>query len=163
MYCRWGYRDIPPCDSCTPDEEGVWLEGFNSFKKRADRYDNFTGLITALLVDFDSSLESDSDTENEGLAKLVNGRATLSIKEVTVCDGPKEKLGGTRGRYKYPAFPLSHLNQWDGIQNSKWDAVSRYWGNSSASYSNWGVGKLQPADTVTVPGMGSVRAPYQSK
>ncbi|KAI0531908.1 hypothetical protein GGR58DRAFT_507966 [Xylaria digitata] len=84
----------PRCCGCVC-EEGVWLEGFTSFKKRADRYENSTGLIAEPLVDFGSSLESDSDTENEGLEKRVNGRATLSIKEVTVCDEPKEKPGGT--------------------------------------------------------------------
>lgn len=151
------YEDIPNCESCNPDDEtdGYWPG--NIFIKR-DATGNETDLD---LLDDDEFIGGDSYHK---LEERVPGVATLSYKKVRVCG---TRYWGT-GDYRYPAFPLSPNNPWETTANSAYvNGISKYWGNSSDSCSNWGVTNKLTADTVIIPSSSvtptRVRAKYQSK
>ncbi|PKK46869.1 hypothetical protein CI102_8377 [Trichoderma harzianum] len=87
----------------------------------------------------------------------------MSRTEFTVCEMTYWPLQP----YKYPSFPNQASFPWDGIQNGKWDTVSKYWGNTSASCTNWNAGKVMPADTTYIPdgfgGSKPVRPQYETE
>lgn len=156
----FGYSDMPDCDHCTPDDDsdGSWpgdLSAMNSM---------------SLLDDDEEALDRAVDLEDDEfdphLDKRVPGIATISQKTVTVCpSGTARSRFSVAGRYSYPAFPAPANNPWDGIENGRWDSISRYWGNTSVSCSNWAVSNLDPHDTAVVGGpngLQRVRAKYQS-
>lgn len=99
----------------------------------------------------------DEDEQDHVLEKRVNGTATLSPKTVRVC-GDKIR---PRTAFYYPAFPADAPFPWDGIDQGRWDPISRYWGNVSASCTNWAAGQLNVADVEHTPA-GIHRAKYQS-
>lgn len=120
----YGYSDIPNCLSCS-DEDGKWPGG-TLFSKR----DNV------------STFDEDEEDEVHSLHRRAAGKATKSVKEVSVCGDRYWNAG----KYRYPAFPRDASFPWDGIENGKWDSISKYWGNASDSCSNWAVTDKKPAD-----------------
>jgi chitinase len=150
MDLKFGYKDIPKCDSCNPDD-GSW-PGF------------LTDLSSRSTEDIRRELDQGRGlTDDELLVELqkrVDGKATPSRKYVSVCGvGTGFSVGGD---YRYPAFPGNSAFAWEGIENGRWDSISRYWGNTSLSCSNWASSGLRPHDTAIVNGQ-TVRAHYQSK
>ncbi|KAL2683336.1 hypothetical protein Neosp_007806 [[Neocosmospora] mangrovei] len=158
MDLELGYTDIPDYESRKPevDLEGPWpWPGYQptSSLSRRGQPDPMDGQQV-------SRLESRKD-----------GEATMSPKTIRVC--PDSPGGGARkfalyGKtYGYPAFPENALYQWEGIQGNKWDDISRYWGNTSMSCSDWEVDALRPHDTAWIRGangnLEEVRANYQTE
>ncbi|RYP44871.1 hypothetical protein DL768_008713 [Monosporascus sp. mg162] len=141
MDYKWGYSDIPPCYTCNEDV-GVWPG---------------TGVTSARSVGTEP-FEDDESNEDHWLGKRVSGIATITAKKGTVCGRKFSTLGDAR----YPSFPSDASWPWDGIQQGKWDSISKYWGNSSADCADWGVTKLTRADVVNIGGR-SVRAKYQTE
>ncbi|KAF4331819.1 glycoside hydrolase family 18 [Fusarium beomiforme] len=87
------------------------------------------------------------------LHRRASGIAKPLPKKVSICPDPNKKKGDTmylNSPYRYPPFPQDPTFPWDGIQNGKWDSVSRYWGNSSSIYNFWGVTALSQADQTWV-------------
>ncbi|KAK2773012.1 chitinase [Colletotrichum kahawae] len=136
-------RDMPSCPECDKPEPRESWPGTVPNAKR-DALDNTT-----------------SDPENNGdfalLDKRKAGEATMMSKDMTICKQAWE----TAGQFMYPAFPRPAANPWDGIQNGRWDSISKYWGNSSASCSDWSVTRLAQADTELVNGA-LIRSPYNN-
>ncbi|KAF4336894.1 bacteriodes thetaiotaomicron symbiotic chitinase, partial [Fusarium beomiforme] len=105
------------------------------------------------------------DLSSFHLEKRVNGKATKSPKPITI--------GGGRAilwnrPYLYPAFPADATWDWENIEQNRWDPISRYWGNTSMSCSDWSIDGLRPHDTAWIPdpsgnGMMTVRAAYQTE
>ncbi|KAI8659036.1 Chitinase [Fusarium keratoplasticum] len=158
MDLELGYTDIPDYESYKPevDLEGPWpWPGYQSTSSlsRRGQPDPMDGQQV-------SRLESRKD-----------GTATMSPKTIRVC--PDSAGAGVRkfalyGKtYGYPAFPENALHQWEGIEGNKWDDVSRSWGNTSMSCSDWEVDALRPHDTAWIRGangnLEEVRANYQTE
>lgn len=101
---------------------------------------------------------SDLGDEYHNLEERKWGEATLIAKPVKVCGSRNLMLGG---EFRYPAFPADEARPWDDIQNGKWDGVARYWGNKSASCSDWSVNQLSKHD-IRFPKGSAIRAKYQS-
>lgn len=147
-----GYYDIPSCDECDPLPPGTWPDY------------GFIGSIGSLKRDASAIQASNHEMtpqverKSHQLDRRVSGVATLLYKRVTVCGRPF--VAGANGRY--PGFPVNANWPWDGIEGGEWDSISRYWGNSSASCTNWGVAKEAAADEVYVNGV-KTRAQYQSE
>ncbi|RSL51633.1 hypothetical protein CEP51_015172 [Fusarium floridanum] len=104
------------------------------------------------------------------LESRIDGEATMTGKKVLVC--PRFKNDGERklalyGKtYGYPSFPKNALHRWEGIEGNKWDDISRYWGNTSMSCSDWEVDALRPHDTAWIRdanGLEEVRAKYETE
>jgi chitinase len=155
MDYKWSYADIPSyedCDSCSSSPlNRQWPYGgnviqFGPFNKRG----------------LDSSSE-DEEEEFEGETTLHQlesrgpGTAGTGKKFVTMC-GKKDYA---RSPGTYPQFPKKASSPWVGIQNGKWDSISRWWGNTSSLCSDWSVGPLQDYDEEWTP-VGRHRADYQS-
>ncbi|KAH7120620.1 hypothetical protein EDB81DRAFT_666993 [Dactylonectria macrodidyma] len=153
----FGYRDMTKCETCHTDVDtgGPW-----------------PGILS------DSSLSARG--EHKGVEELSwlegraynpnNPQATLSPKKIYVCprqDNDRDRLFKSYGPYRYPAFPEDPARVWENIENNRWDSISRYWGNTSMSCSDWSVGQLQPHDTawVAVPNGNprQVRGHYQTE
>ncbi|KAL7815591.1 glycoside hydrolase family 18 protein [Trichoderma gracile] len=94
----------------------------------------------------------------EGLQKRIPGIATMSPKSVKICGIDSSPSSD----YFYPAFPASARNPWDGIQQGRWDSISRYWGNSSADCVDWTAAQLTVADADRTP-VGVFRSKYQTE
>ena len=146
----WGYKDIPYCESCNPDD-GTWPGGVSSPLKTRGEAPAPNG-----------TLPEEADYERTRLTKRSYGKATLLHKPAKVCGSRFSSYGRD---YRYPAFPAAANYPWEGIQGGKWDSISRYWGNSSSVCSNWGVTNLARADVVNLGPMngGVVRAKYQTE
>lgn len=140
-----GYSDMPSCESCNrPDEtDGSWPGGGVSLTKRDEE-------------DLDAAVGLDVDGSSH-LYERVPGVATMSEKTVKVCGTGNNAKFKVRGRYKYPAFPDNPDNDWDGIEQGKWDVISKYWGNTSISCSNWETSDLFLHDTAWVNGPNGLR------
>ncbi|KAH0528005.1 hypothetical protein TsFJ059_002919 [Trichoderma semiorbis] len=140
MDYRYGFSDMPPCSICEPHPD-PWLDSPFIFKRDGQ----------------------DSANNFSQIEKRKPNVATMGSKEFTVCDMTYWPLQP----YKYPSFPNQASFPWDGIQNGKWDTVSKYWGNTSASCTNWNAGKVMPADTTYIPdGFGAskpVRPQYETE
>lgn len=181
MDCVWGLRNIGECEGCNePDGKWPYGDGSDTPDDGGDGEggDGGDGGESAARVDLKNSTlsrssnsstpEHDGDEENKrpGLdipGQLVSGTATISTKKVSVCPGGTKKKYWGLGLYRYPAFPANAAWPWDGIDNGRWDSISRYWGNTSADCADWSVGKLQTHDSRQVGGAVPVRADYQSK
>lgn len=148
------YSDMPKCDACNPTDnsDGSWPGVGIRLTERDEK-------------DLNEAVGLDAD----GLAhpgERRPGVATMSAKKVTACVAP----GGisrfwVNDPYWYPAFPANPDNPWDGIQQGRWDAISKYWGNTSISCSNWSTAGLTSHDTAWVNGpngLEEVRDVYQS-
>jgi chitinase len=162
MDCIYGYSDLDDCDSCDPIPYGTWP------------WDGYLDIsITKREISEENSGDISSDVHREvshlhrGISHLhrrISGKATRSPKKVTVCD---DRWYADEGGL-YPAFPALAANPWDGIENGKWDPISRYWGNSSDSCTSWAVSRKSLADevwvgpTVSQPSGSMQRAQYQS-
>lgn len=141
MDCRWGTSDIP----------GGTLH---------------TGWPGSALMSKRQETDSAEHVHNDTLNYLISrksGEATISAKKLRVCKVPYEP----KFPYTYPSFPQDASWPWENIQRNKWDAISRYWGNSSSACQNWGVTSLQPADTLLATNslgvVQRVRANYESE
>ncbi|KAJ6032766.1 hypothetical protein N7540_003498 [Penicillium herquei] len=154
----YGYSDLSDCDECDPIPSGEWPweDYYNlGFYKRTVE----SGGVD--LANFSLPLNGETST----LTKRGSGSASITHKDVTICD----KLLSLRGDGQYPAFPVAANWPWDGIQNGKWDSISRYWGNSSESCTSWSVAKRATADevwvapTITAPVGCMARAQYQTE
>ncbi|KAJ5388880.1 class v protein [Penicillium cosmopolitanum] len=163
MDCVYGYSDLDDCDSCEEIPSGTWpwVDYVDlSISKRED--------AELPNEEFQPSHHHGFSHEHHAHSELhrrVSGLVTLSRKKVSVCGDEKWYVDGN-GRY--PAFPKDAQRPWDGIENGRWDTISRYWGNSSQSCTNWAVFEKPVADRVWVgPSilfpLGSMeRAQYQS-
>ena len=72
---------------------------------------------------------------------------------------------GLTGDGGYPPFPKDVKREWDGIQDGRYDPISKYWGSTSKEYWNWSVAALFPHDNrslLEIEGGGLQRADYQS-
>ncbi|CEJ93482.1 hypothetical protein VHEMI09064 [[Torrubiella] hemipterigena] len=110
-------------------------------------------------VDDDNDALDENEFDRRGI-----GEATLSPKVVKVCGATYRPKKNAR----YPAFPKNPGWPWDGIENGRWDTISKYWGNSSASCTNWGASGLPSHDKTYIPRTGFtsggwVRADYQTE
>jgi len=164
MDCVYGYSDLDYCDSCDDIPSGTWpwVDYVDTgISKREETEEP--------VKDFRLSHHhrvSHEHHDHSYLHRRRAGVATLSFKKVTVCDDDNKWFAGGLGRY--PAFPRDAQYPWDGIENGKWDSISRYWGNSSESCTSWAVHKNPVADKVWVEPsllnpLGSMeRAQYQS-
>ncbi|KAM0553403.1 hypothetical protein ACHAPJ_007417 [Fusarium lateritium] len=111
------------------------------------------------------------DLSQGSLSKRVEGTASPSYKKVKVARTPGQSQRTMpkyhlTGEYGYPGFPQDGRWQWEGIEGGRWDSISRYWGNTSMSCSDWSVRSLQPHDTAWVSHGGQlqeVRAAYQTE
>ncbi|KAK4069890.1 CAZyme family GH18 [Trichoderma aggressivum f. europaeum] len=140
MDFRYGLSDMPPCSICEPHPD-PWLDSQTILRR--DEQAN---------TDWFSQID-----------KRKPNVASMGFKKISICKSdylPKQP-------YKYPSFPNQATFPWDGIQNGKWDTVSKYWGNTSASCTNWNAGNVMPADTIYIPnGLGGsipVRPPYETE
>lgn len=140
----WEYDDMPACDTCNPDD-GTWPGT------------TITINLKERSTDEPQDDEIDGSKEYHILDTRASGTATLSPKPLTVCG---QRLN-SRGDNRYPSFPAKASWPWDGIENGRWDSISRYWGNESAVCSDWSVTWLTNADTVYI-GTTASRAKYQS-
>lgn len=158
------------CESCVSCEN-------DQKKRKKDKEDFCCGCVSMQYVygytDFDVTIdppedgewipghqprsEPDIDEEENQLEKRVDGIATLSSKSIKACG----ITATPQGLNRYPAFPADSKFQWDGIEHYHWDSVSEYWGNTSASCTNWAAGQLNVADVEHTPA-GIYRAKYQS-
>jgi hypothetical protein len=158
----YGFQDIDSCPECdTINVDGNWPgSSIISLPGKREIAASEKSPSEESTIDYDDSLpigdEVSKFEERDGarLVPRVNGVATIVSKEVTGCGGTKFYLGQP---YAYPAFPSNSDYAWDGIQNGKWDAIERYYGNSSAVCSDWGVFAKATADTVNTGGA-AVRA-----
>lgn len=146
--------DMPPCDInvCEP-LTGIWLDtSFNS-KREEDLFELEYEMMNDTLV---------NDGQFLSPRQVPNTVPNISSKTIKVC----EDRFSLNKPYDYPSFPESSRVQWDGVQQGRWDAISRYWGNTSGICQSWAVGKVQPADVTYVPnGVGGYkpqRSLYQS-
>lgn len=132
MQTAYGYSDIvcPDCDGDDPSSDPAWPGPGASSRKRAALP------VSVQREEFNSELELETDEYQDGegevheLDKRRTGVATLGYKKVTVLG---QKLNGPQ----YPSFPKPASFPWDGIQNGRWDAIGRYYGNESADCENW--------------------------
>jgi chitinase len=152
------YEDIPSCSSCNDDDtsDGSWPGDVSSLRL-TENDERDLNLAVGLNAD-----GSDPDADPE-LFSRDDWVATMSSKVVTACGtGSSNQYWLTaRSGYGYPAFPANPKNDWDGIENGRWDTISKYWGNTSSICTNWETGALQPHDTAWVNGV-EVRDRYQS-
>ncbi|KAJ5175398.1 uncharacterized protein N7482_001275 [Penicillium canariense] len=167
----YGYGDIPPydgCDACaTTDTVCTWPDGY---KRGTDfdsaRFCSTQGLSSkrdVIATDKDDTLADDDDTDgDEGLTLYErdynpnNPTATISRKTVSLCTDKYSV--GKDGRY--PAFPKLADRPWDGIENGRWETISKYWGNTSESCTDWSVDAIFPHDNRSTP-RGLKRARYE--
>ena len=145
----WEYNDKPACDTCNPDD-GTWPGTIILASRSDERGDD---------VHANSTSSNKHGQEYHLLNARVSGTATLSPKALNVCGS---RLN-TRGNNRYPSFPANVNWPWDGIEQGRWDGISKYWGNDSATCSDWGVTALNTADTTYVSSSTAVRSKYQSK
>lgn len=131
MQYVYGYTDFDVM--IDPPEDGEWIPGHQPRS------------------------ELEIDEEAEQLEKRSDGTATISPKSIKACGIDVVPQGLNR----YPAFPADSTFKWDGIEHKRWDPISRYWGNASASCTNWAAGQLTVADVDHTPA-GIYRAKYQS-
>jgi hypothetical protein len=162
----YGYGDIPPydnCDACaTADLVCTWPDGY----KRGSDFDSARFCSILGLTSKRGTITSDNDdTDGDESLRLQerdydsnNPKATISKKTVSVCDAKFSV--GVDGRY--PAFPKLADRPWDGIENGRWDPISKYWGNTSELCSDWSVDAIFPHDNRSTP-RGMKRARYESK
>ncbi|KAH6953855.1 hypothetical protein BKA56DRAFT_625507 [Ilyonectria sp. MPI-CAGE-AT-0026] len=128
-----GYKDTPACASDI-DTGGPWpgaLSG-NPVSARGESTD-----------------DGDLSSLDERAWDPNNPTAYLSAKGVAVCPnisgaGKKYKV---HGAYRYPSFPEDSARVWEGIENNRWGSISRYWGNTSSSCSDWTRGLRTPMAT----------------
>ena len=147
-----GDSDRPPCDTCN-EPGGTWPG---------------SGLdARAILISESSGYEDvgtfgGDDREGSGefhqLVKRPAGIATLGPKKLRMCGRSYLTTGGG----KYPSFPVNALWPWENIENGRWNAISRYWGNDSSVCSDWSVSKSGRADITNTPS-GPRRSKYQSR
>ncbi|KAL6690469.1 glycoside hydrolase family 18 protein [Trichoderma pleuroticola] len=137
---RYELSDMPPCPICEPHPD-PWLDS-QTILRRHEQVD----------TDWLSQID-----------KRKPRVASMGFKKISICK--KDYL--PKQPYKYPSFPNQASFPWDGIQNGKWDTISKYWGNASASCTNWNAGNVMPADTIYIPnGLGGsipVRPPYETE
>ncbi|KAL7959944.1 hypothetical protein V8C34DRAFT_92672 [Trichoderma compactum] len=131
---------MPPCSICEPHPD-PWLD--SPLLSKRDEQENANNI---------SQIE-----------KRKPNVATMGSKEFTICGVAYWPLQP----YKYPSFPNQASFPWDGIQKGKWDTISKYWGNTSASCTSWNAGKVMPADTTYIPdgfgGSKPVRPQYETE
>lgn len=114
-------------------------------------------------------LRSRPETLEQSLAKY-NPNDHALVERVTgysVGVGPKAaKFCNQRIRasypYEYPSFPKDVSQAWDTADGGMWSNIRAYFGNASASCSDWSVAQIWPADTV-LSGTTPIRADYESK
>jgi chitinase len=152
MDWTYSYSDIPPydyCDSC-PSSGNLFTWPYGKLRDK--------DLIYKRNLDVDSTHELVERDESRGS----DGFPRLSKKKVSICG----RLEAADDDGRYPAFPKNASYGWDGIENGRWDTISKYWGNTSESCWDWGVADLFPHDKRAIPadnGGGLVRADYESK
>ncbi|KFY47830.1 hypothetical protein V496_10420 [Pseudogymnoascus sp. VKM F-4515 (FW-2607)] len=145
------FSDKPACTTCVANtEDGAWPNIIFSIPISTREESSYN----------DEVLYGDEDSaQYHHLDERVDGTATNGVKQLAIC---KIKNIRTRQITNYPSFPAIASYGWDGIENGKWDSISRYWGNASASCSDWTVTQLQNHDTTTTPS-GIVRSNYQTE
>lgn len=157
MDYRWGYNDIPSYDHCTccstSPTNGDWRRAGNGNVIPLDKKRSLEEPLEFEEEEFESS-----ETSHQ-LEKRKHGEAGRGPKWVSICD----KRDYARGPGTYPQFPEDPNAPWVGIQNGKWDPISRWWGNTSSLCSDWSVGALQDADKEIISPTKVQRAMYQSK
>jgi hypothetical protein len=113
-------------------------------------------------------LRSRPETLEQSLAKHnPNDHALVERVTYSVGVGPKSaKFCNTPSwasdPYEYPSFPKDVSQAWNTADGGMWSNIRAYFGNASASCSDWSVAQIWPADTVLV-GTTPIRADYQSK
>lgn len=173
LRCVYGFQDADPCPECDQiNVDGTW-PGSNTISLPGKRENADGDLDFEATLSIGESIESGLGyddmylgdlplkLEERGSTRLlprVSGTATMSEKSVTGCGGDLFSIGTP---FKYPSFPSNANYPWDNIQGGKWNAITKYYGNSSATCSNWGVFAKQTADVVFT-GAASIRADYQS-
>ncbi|SCO15302.1 related to chitinase [Fusarium fujikuroi] len=142
MEFKYGFSDIPPCDDCDFENNGLtWQQEVQLAIGPAKRD----------AADEDEVEDSTDTTPVHMLHTRKLGEATRSVKHVRICSTVVGKAG------MIGLVPLI---------GGKWDSVSRYWGNSSFVCDNWGVTALPKADTIWVNAKGvkkQFRAGYQTE
>ncbi|EHK22022.1 glycoside hydrolase family 18 protein [Trichoderma virens Gv29-8] len=141
----WDLRDMPPCDpNICEQRAGEWPSTSTNLKRE----------------------EGDLEVGSEhAISKRDAGEATITPKKAKFCG--KDVWANTP--YNYPSFPKDDTWPWEGIQQGRWDSISRYWGNSSGLCQSWAVGKIQPADVTYIPkrnglpGYEATRSSYQTE
>lgn len=144
--------DMSPCDIdvCEP-LTGIWLDTSFNAKREEDLFKLEYEITNNTLVN-----------DGQSLSPRQPPTINISRKTINVC-GTTFRLSAP---YNYPSFPESSTVPWDGVQQGRWDAVSRYWGNTSGICQSWAIGKVQPADETYIPngigGYNPQRSHYQS-
>ncbi|UKZ58865.1 uncharacterized protein TrAtP1_000187 [Trichoderma atroviride] len=144
--------DMSPCDIdvCEP-LTGAWLGTSSISKRQEDLSELKCEIMNDTFVDDGQSLSP---------RQPANPVINITKKRISVCKVPF----GLNAPYNYPSFPENPNTQWDG---GKFDAVSRYWGNTSGICQSWAVGKVQPADVTYIPnslgGYNRQRSLYQTE
>lgn len=157
MDLKWAFDDIDECEGCNYRDRR-WPYGTPVSLPRSP-LESSDSPATDIPNIWDGQEDDIPDLGTGGmLQKLQPGEVGISPKRVKACGRAFSLVGD----YRYPAFPANHSFPWDGIQNGKYDSISRYWGNSSADCANWSVAKFQQHDLKQIT-TGPVRADYQSK
>ena len=162
MQLKWGFKDIPRCEACD------YEHGLPDWK--ASVLADLGGLNTRNVGEKEDHANAADTSPAHQLHRRKSGRSEPDAKRVSIC--PRPIKGGDRMYlrypYKYPPFPQNPTYPWEGIQNGRWDSISRYWGNSTGICTHWGAAGLTKADQQWVKDpvtgkTGKVRADYQSK
>ncbi|KAH8655299.1 hypothetical protein BX600DRAFT_525229 [Xylariales sp. PMI_506] len=147
LRCAYGFSDIDDCPLCDEiNVGGDWPGTVSSAKVKREH-------------DYEDISENHHGALTSPLMSRAPGIATMSTKEVLVCNDVRFYVNSP---YRYPAFPSNANNPWDGIENGKWDAIDRYYGNNTWACSDWTVGQLATADQVLYGGS-YMRADYQTE
>ncbi|EED18783.1 bacteriodes thetaiotaomicron symbiotic chitinase, putative [Talaromyces stipitatus ATCC 10500] len=149
MDCIYGNSDLTPCPDCDPvDVDGSWPTG-TFFQKRQPEIGELSAHQT-----------KENATDLAILVPRVVYDVTLTEKEVNSCF---KKISRASQQFMYPSFPNNVHTQWETLDNGAWNAVARYYGNTSSSCVDWSVGPMQPADQVYIAPGRQVRAKYQTE
>lgn len=146
----YGYTDMNNCEECNKSD-GDWP---------GDIFDNTRRSIKEGDANDESGVLDDAEDSDDhhSLDKRVYGIASNGFKSINAC----KVWTRTRGQNDYPSFPSKANHPWDGIENNAWNGISTYWGNSSASCSDWGVTRTVQPDLTPDENGFMVRANYQS-
>ncbi|CAG8092001.1 unnamed protein product [Penicillium salamii] len=138
MDWTYSYSDIPPydgCDSC-PSSGNLFKWPYGELRGKD------------LIYKRDLDVNSTNELAERAAPAHRAGLPRLSKKSVTVC---REYFKGADGDGQYPAFPKNVSAGWDGIENGRWDTISKYWGNTSEACWDWGVADIFPHDKRAKP------------
>lgn len=167
----WKYADddMEPCEVCDKAFIHQWRQSIAGRPRRRDVVhvdDNQQHPSPALPLSEDSigDVSDSSNALSAPLSKRGPGKATMGSKYIRACGTDYPPVADSR----YPSFPYDPTWPWDGIENGRWDSISKYWGNSSSSCQLWYATALSKADKTLIPGPGGGpgtwhRASYQTE